>query len=68
MSILYKMIAPDPTRRYASARDAEAGEEGRRLISKQLVRADLDTEYALELSDYMAGLVDPGSQRVENCF
>lgn len=65
MSILQKLAHPDPARRFASARDAEVGEEGLRIIDKQLVRAGLDSEYARDLSDYLSKLVNPDTQRID---
>lgn len=51
--ILRKFLAPDPAQRYASAVAAEAGEEGLKVISRQLVQAGLDTEYERELAEFM---------------
>jgi serine/threonine-protein kinase len=65
VSILRKLIDPDPAKRFASAREAEVGEEGLRVIDKQLVRAGLDSEYARDLADYLSKLVDPITQRIE---
>jgi serine/threonine-protein kinase len=63
--ILRKLIEPDPARRFASAKEAEAGEDGLRVIDKQLVQADLDSDYARDLSEYLAKLVDPRTDRVD---
>jgi len=63
--ILLKLTDPDPAGRYASARDAEVGEGGLRIVDKQLVQAGLDTEYARDLADYLGKLVDDGTDRVE---
>jgi serine/threonine-protein kinase len=65
VSILKKLLAPDPAQRYASARDAEIGEEGLSVIDRQLIYAGLDTEYARDLSDYLAKLVDTETGRIE---
>ncbi len=62
--ILKNLLAPDPTRRYASARDAEVGKDGLIVIDRQLIQAGLDTEYARDLSDYLAKLVDPQTSRI----
>ncbi len=65
VGILNRLLAPDPKDRYASAKEAEVGESGLSVIDKQLVNAGLDTEYARDLSDYLAKLIDPQTQRIE---
>jgi len=64
--ILKKLLAPDPAHRYATAREAEVGKEGLIVIDRQLIQAGLDTEYARDLSDYLAKLVDPQTGRIES--
>jgi serine/threonine protein kinase len=64
-AILRKFIDPDPAKRHASAKDAEVGDQGLRIIDKQLVRAGLDSEYARDLSDYLSKLINIRTQRVE---
>jgi serine/threonine-protein kinase len=66
--ILKKMLDPDPAKRYSSAREAEVGDDGLKIISKQLVQANLDSEYATDLSDYLTKLIDPKTQRIELAF
>lgn len=65
VEILHRLISIEPEDRYASARDAEGGSDGLRAIDRQLVHAGLDSEYARDLADYMAKLVNPVSNRVE---
>ncbi|MBT3192487.1 MAG: serine/threonine protein kinase [Verrucomicrobia bacterium] len=65
VSSLRRMTALAPQERYASAREADVGDAGLRVIDKQLVVADLDSEYARDLADYLKKLVDPGSGRIE---
>jgi eukaryotic-like serine/threonine-protein kinase len=65
VEILHRLISIDPESRYASARDAEGGSGGLRVIDRQLVQAGLDSEYARDLADYMAKLVNPVTDRVE---
>lgn len=65
VGILRKLLAPAPANRYQSAKEAEVGESGLSVIDKQLVYADLATEYARDLSDYLAKLIDPQTQRIE---
>ncbi len=65
VNILRKCVDPVPDNRYRSARDAEVGEDGLRIIDKQLVRAGLDSEYARDLADYLAKTVNPQTNRIE---
>lgn len=65
VAILRKLLAPALADRYQSAREAEIGESGLAVIDKQLIYAGLDTEYARDLSDYLAKLIDPQTQRIE---
>lgn len=65
VAILRKLLAPALADRYESAREAEIGESGLAVIDKQLIYAGLDTEYARDLSDYLAKLIDPQTQRIE---
>lgn len=65
VGVLSKLLAPDAANRYASARAAEIGDSGLAVIDKQLIYAGLDTEYAHDLSDYLAKLVDPQTERIE---
>jgi serine/threonine protein kinase len=65
VEILRKLLAYAPADRYESAREAEIGESGLAVIDKQLIHAGLDTEYARDLSDYLAKLIDPQTQRIE---
>lgn len=65
VSILKRFIEPDPTKRYRSAKDAEVGELGLKVVDKQLVKAGLDAEYSRDLSDYLDLLVDSRTNRIE---
>ncbi len=65
VAFLRRMIAVSPADRYRSAPEAEVGDQGLRVIDKQLVQADLDSEYARDLAYYLTKLVDPRTQRVE---
>lgn len=65
VGVLRRLLAADPGNRYESAKEAEVGESGLSVIDKQLIYAGLDTEYALDLSDYLSKLVDPQTQRIE---
>ena len=66
VSILKRLLAPDPADRYQSARQAEIGENGLIVINRQLIQAGLDTEYARDLSEYLGKLVDPQTRRIES--
>jgi serine/threonine protein kinase len=65
VSILRQMTCLQEEDRYTNAREADVGHFGLRVIDKQLVQADLDSEYARDLSDYLRKLVDPSTGRVE---
>jgi serine/threonine protein kinase len=65
VGILRRLLASAPGNRYPSAKEAEIGENGLSVIDKQLIYAGLDTEYARDLSDYLAKLIDPQTQRIE---
>jgi serine/threonine protein kinase len=53
MDTLKRLLAISPRERYASANDADTGKTGVRRIHRQLLRADLDTDYGRELESYM---------------
>jgi eukaryotic-like serine/threonine-protein kinase len=59
-----RLLALDPARRFASAKEAEVGRYGLNVIEKQLVRAGLDSEYERDLSAYLGKLVDSRTDRV----
>ncbi len=65
VSVLRQMIDVDPVTRYATAREADIGDVGLLAIDKQLVRADLDSEYTREFTAYLRKLVDPSTGRIE---
>jgi len=65
VSVLRQMIDVDPVARYATAREADIGDVGLLAIDKQLVRADLDSEYTREFTAYLRKLVDPSTGRIE---
>lgn len=65
VGILRRLLDPDPTRRFASAREAEVGEHGLVVVDKQLIKANLDAEYERDLAAYFDKLADPGHGRVD---
>jgi serine/threonine-protein kinase len=65
VGIISRFLDPDPAKRYATAREAEVGDDGWLVIDKQLVHANLDTEYERDLADYLAKLLDERTQRVD---
>jgi serine/threonine-protein kinase len=64
LDILHRFLAPDPAKRYATASEADVGARGLRLIAKQLVQADLDAEYAYELSLFIMRFAQADDKRV----
>jgi len=65
VDILRRMIEPEAQRRFRSAKEADSADYGLRIIDKQLVRADLDSEHARDLADYLALFVDADTDRVD---
>lgn len=65
VQVMKRLLDPVPEKRYASAREADVGDTGLRIIDKQLVQAGLDSEYARDLSDFLAKLEDEHSGRME---
>jgi serine/threonine protein kinase len=65
VSILGRFVDPDPVRRHPSVKDAEVGDHGLKTVDKQLAQAGLDSEYARDISDYLAKLVDVKTDRIE---
>ena len=59
VSILRRMLHPDPSRRYTSAENAEDSSQGIGGIHRQLSRLGLDAEYDRELAHYLEKLSDP---------
>ena len=68
VSILGRFVEPDPVKRYSSAQEAEVGDEGLRVIDRQLVQAGLASEYGRDLAEYLSKLVDEKTQRIELVF
>jgi serine/threonine-protein kinase len=62
---LRRFLDPDPRKRYASAREADVGNDGLILVDRQFSQTGADTEYARALSDYLAKLVDERTKRIE---
>ncbi len=65
VAMVRKLLAPRPTDRYPSAKEADSGREGLIRIDKRRVRAGLEAEYERALADYLAKLVDPRTDRIE---
>ncbi len=61
LGVLKRMLDPNPTRRYASAREVADSAEGIRGVHRQLSILRLDAEYDRELERYLQKLSDPGS-------
>jgi serine/threonine protein kinase len=56
MSFLKGMIAPDPSHRFASAEDAELQDRGANAFERELVRANLSSDYENEIRLWLAEL------------
>jgi eukaryotic-like serine/threonine-protein kinase len=56
IDMLRRFLHPDPTKRYPSASDAEAGPDGLVKIHKQLALVGKDSEYDRELGNYVEKL------------
>ena len=54
ISVLNKLLAYDPEDRSKTAVEADIGSDGAQKFLKQLVKADLDTDYGIELEAYMS--------------
>lgn len=68
VAVIKRFLAPEPSSRYATARDADVGEQGLRIVDNQLVKAGLDSEYPRDLSEYLARQVNEHTQRIELSF
>ena len=63
--LLQRFLDPNPERRFATAQEAESGNEGLMVVHKQLALLGKDTEYGRELSNYLNRLVNPKTGRIE---
>ena len=61
LGVLRRMLDPNPTRRYANAREVADSAEGIRGVHRQLSILRLDAEYDRELERYLQKLAAPGS-------
>ena len=57
--LLQRFLEPNPAARYATAEEAEIGENGLSMLHKQLTLAGKDTEYGRELENYLSKIVNP---------
>lgn len=64
MSILRKMLHPDPRQRFRSAREAASSSKGLRGVMRQLAKLDMDAEYDAEIERYMEKLLDPATGHI----
>ena len=64
-NIIKRMVNPDPTQRFSSAKEAETGENSLSAVTKQLIKVDLDSDYDRDIANYLAKLIDTRTQRVE---
>jgi len=63
--ILKKVLDPIPENRYASAKDAESGEDGLVEVHKRLTKLGVNTEFERIVSAYLDKLVDEKTSRIE---
>jgi serine/threonine protein kinase len=63
--ILKKILDPIPENRYASAKDAESGEDGLVEVHKRLTKLGVNTELERIISAYLDKLVDEKTSRIE---
>ncbi|MCK5528873.1 MAG: serine/threonine protein kinase [Kiritimatiellae bacterium] len=64
-NIIRRMVDPDPNKRFSSAKEAETGNNSLSLVTKQLIKVGLDSEYERDIADYLSKLIDTRTQRVE---
>ena len=60
-----RLLQPYPEDRYPSAKEAEVGDDGLKVIDKQFLSSSRAVEYDLEMADYLSKLVDEKTDRVE---
>lgn len=63
--IIRRLIEPYPEDRYESAKDAEVGDEGLKIVEKEFSQSKDAVEYDLEFEDYLSKMVDKRTNRVE---
>ncbi|MBU0678522.1 MAG: serine/threonine protein kinase [Verrucomicrobia bacterium] len=59
VEVLRRFVEPDPSKRYASAEDAEVGDESLLTVHKQLAKVGKDAEYGRELQHYVEKILGP---------
>ncbi len=64
LSILRKMLHPNPRQRFRSAREASGSMRGLRGVQRQFAKMDIDAEYDTEIERYMEKLVDPATGHI----
>lgn len=64
MTILKKMLQPDPKQRFRSARECSGSSKGLRGVQRQLAKMDFDAEYEVEIERYMKKLLDPSTGHI----
>lgn len=62
VALLHRFLNPDPSQRFPSAEEAEAGHDGLQLVHKQLTLTGQDTEYGRELQFYLNTLLPPANE------
>jgi len=59
VGILRRLLDPDPSRRFSSAKETEESDFGLRGVHRQLSTIHLDAEYDREMEKYLEKLTDP---------
>lgn len=68
VDLLRRFVEPNPEDRFASAEIAESGNEGLRLVHKQLTQLGKDSQYERELEKYLSKLVDDRTGMIEHDY
>jgi eukaryotic-like serine/threonine-protein kinase len=56
--LIQRLIDPDPSKRFASAEDANLGEHGAADFERELVKGDFNCEYEIEIRSWIAQFED----------
>lgn len=63
--IIRRMLEPEISKRYGSAKEADVGSDGLIVVDTQFAREGVTTDSGRILSDYLSKLVDPRTGRIE---
>ena len=68
VTILQRLLNPDPSKRYDDARKAESYGEGLAIVHKQLTQLNIDSEYRRDLAYYLEKYQGPVSHPNSGSF